>query len=109
MRTDDETAPSERVASMNERVVWERERVENMMETERKLRRKQKRGRRSEQARKRRKNEKGKREKATEMAKEGKCSVTREVGVGDENVRENGRRGEKIIQETGAASAKTRR
>ena len=40
-RTMRETAQGERVVSMNERVIFEREeRVENMMETERKLREK---------------------------------------------------------------------
>ena len=55
-------------------------------------------------------NEKGKRGEGDEIEKqrEGKCSVTREVGVGGENVRENGRRGEKIIQGNRGSEARRR-
>ena len=107
-RTMRETAQGERVASMNERVVWEREeRVENMMETERKLREKTETlERRSEQARKeteemKRENE----EKATEIEKQRKenAALREKWALAVKTCEKTDEEARRLFEETGAA------
>ena len=107
-RTMRETAQGERVASMNERVVWEREeRVENMMETERKLREKTETlERRSEQARKeteemKRENE----EKATEIEKQRKenAALREKWALTVKTCEKTDEEARRLFEETGAA------